>query len=462
MRVLLVNPKNESLLLEQTCFPPLGLLYLASSLLKNYHEVGIIDANAFSIHDKDIIQEISKYNPDIIGMGLCSEMLRPVYNITKLIKLNFPNIKIVLGGSHISATPDNVLKEFTHVDFLLRNESEYTIIELCDSLRKNKNLKRIKGISYRIKNKIVHNPPRPPIRNIDEIEFPARELLIDAYKKKKYFSVVVKERPVDGVITSRGCPYSCGFCYNHDKFYRARSIKNVLDEILYINSYKVRNIEILDDLFTFNRKRAIEIFKAIKKENLDITFRIKSRVDLVDRELVAKAKSANVYMISYGAESGVQKILNNMDKKITPKMIENACKITNEAKIKCMTSWIVGYPGETLHTINKTIKFIIKIKPFAIQVRPLLPYPNTPVYNFAKSKGILMGDWSVKNETCPWIKLPWIKNYEDLLKQAQLIKNKVYLRPYYILTFFNQLINNFNPKLINYSMSEFIKFFRLG
>lgn len=462
MKILFINPNSKkSKGFPQKCFPPISLLYLASFLLENNYKVSVIDANALRLSDKEIINKIEEFKPDILGIPLFSDIFFETYYLIKKIKKFYPNLRIVLGGPHINGAGGDVLKDFKEVDFAIKGEAEFAMVKLCQALEKKLDISSVEGLYYRKNGEIVFCPLFSSFKDLDKLKFPNREILDDVYKKKKYYLILTRDRPIDTIITSRGCPFSCGFCCITSKEYRARSPENVLEEILYVYKRGIRNIDFGDANFTFDRLRALKIFELIKKEKLNIRFRFKSRVDSIDKELVRKAKEAGAYLISLGVESGSQKILDRMKKGITIEQSIKVCEIVMKEGLKLNTGWIIGYLGETEETIKETVKLILKIKPTTASINILIPYPGTSVYYEAKQEKLLVGDWNLENNFTPWVRLSWIKSYQQLQDIFRWVKNKVYYRPYYIRNFTKEIFYNFNPLLFRYAFYEVIKSFKL-
>lgn len=458
LKVLLVNPRaTYAYEIAQKCYPPLNLLYLATALKRAGHDVRVLDANALRMGDEDILQEARNYDPDLIGSPLYTEIMAPVYRMLSAFHDALPNARIVMGGPHASALPGETLENYPFVDYILRGESEESIASLTNALANDLPMAEIDGLSYRSGDEIVHNPPAPGARDLDALGVPARELVDDVYQLKRYYTLLVRHRPVDTIITSRGCPFNCNFCYNQNHHYRYRSTEHVMDEIVSIYQRGIRDIEIVDDTFTVKRDRATALFDELIRENMRLSFRIKSRVDVVDEEFVRKAKKAGVYLISYGMESGDDEMLKRMNKRTTVADNENAIRVTRKAGVACHSGWIIGYPGETPESIDRTVKFIIKNKPTTAQLAILRPYPHTTAYREAKESGALMGDWSVHSDEYPWVKLPWTESRADLEKALQRAVRKVYFRPYYVYQFGAMMLAGANVTLAAYAFQEMRK-----
>ena len=463
MKIVLVTTRSKnSNEMQQKCFAPVNLLYLAASLLKSGYDAHIIDANAFGLTDKAVVDSIKSMQPDLIGISLVSEIFLQTYHLTGQIKEAYPDAKIVLGGPHANAMPEKVLEEFMHADMVLTGECEESIVMLCGALENKMKLNQVPGLYYRAEGKIVSSGAGGQIQDLDRLQHPARHLLSDAYKHNKYFMVLVRQRPVETLLTSRGCPFQCSFCSNIPGRFRPRSSENVMEELVARYDAGIRNFDIADANFTFDPGRALKIFDFIIKEKLNISFRFKSRTNSINKELVDKARQAGAYLISLGMESGSQEILGRMNKKT--RIDENilACETVIKAGLKLNTGWIIGFPGETQETVNQTVNLIIKIKPTTANIGRLVPYPGTAVYEAAKADKSLAGDWTVNNDFIPWIKLPWIESLADLEEITQWAKNKVYYRPYYLFSFTKEILGNFNITLAKYALQEAAKSIKTG
>jgi len=230
-----------------------------------------------------------------------------------------------------------------------------------------------------------------------------------------------------------------------------------MDEIVSIYERGIRDIEIVDDTFTFKRDRAMEVFNRIIAERLPLSFRIKSRVNVVDEEFLATARRAGAYLIAYGCESGDDEMLRRMNKRTAVADNERAIRLTKAAGIACHSSWVLGYPGETPESIERTVDFIVRTKPTTAQIALLRPYPQTEAYREAKEEGMLQGDWSVHSDAYPWVRLPWVSTRDELEKHIQRALRRVYYRPYYVWQFGKMALMGMNVTLARYAWQEMKK-----
>ena len=454
-RVLLINPRatyvNE---IAQKCYPPMNLLYLATSLRDAGIGVKIADANAMKLWDEELAEICREVDPGLIGVPIYTEIQASVYRMMKALHEADPSARFVFVGPHARALPEDTLDKFPMVDYILKGEAEHSLVRLCEALQGRTTFDQVPGLVRRGENGVIETPQGETDKDLDKLGFPARDLVADAYEKKRYYSLLVRHKPVDTLVTSRGCPFACNFCYNQNHTYRSRPTDHVMEEILSIVGRGIRDIEFLDDTFTFRREHAMSVFNAIIGERLGISFRIKSRVNVVDEEFLATARKAGVYLIAYGTESGDDEMLKRMNKRTTASDNERAIRLTKQAGIQCHTSWIFGYPGETPESIQNTVDMIVRTKPTTAQIAMLRPYPQTVAYREAKEAGTLMGDWSVESDAYPWVKLPWTKTRDDLEKYVQKGMRRVYYRPYYIYSFTKMVLGGANTTLARYAFQE--------
>ena len=346
------------------------------------------------------------------------------------------------------------LEQFREADYALIGEAEQSLPLLCEKLAAGDAVDAIPGIVYRRDGSVQTGPPCV-FPELDQVPRPARDLVDRAYREKRYYSVMVRQKPVDTLFTSRGCPFHCGFCYNFRQDYRYRTAEDVVDELTRIRERGIRDVEIADDTFTGRRSRAMKIFELILAEKLDISFRIKSRVDVFNEELAQKAKQAGVYLVAFGMESGSQRMLDAMCKKTTVEMNARAIALARKYKMLSHSSWIIGYPGETPETVAETLDFIRQHRPSTVNLAVLRPYPNTEAYEIARSQGMLVGEWHPDADEMPWVRLPWAPEKEILENLCRSVKRQVYFTPHYALAFGGQILRQANWTLARYAGQEF-------
>ena len=413
------------------CMPSLGLGYVASYLRKNCKKrlkIQIIDMVAEQMTISDLTKRISCLNFDYIGITSTTITIKSALKIAEECKNLNPHTKIIFGGVHPSISPDEVLSN-SAVDFVIRNEGEISLLELVSG----KFPSTINNLSYRKNGKIIHNPERELIKNLDDIPMPAYDLM----PMDKYFPAVgsYKRLPAVSVIATRGCPGRCTFCYKvFGTTLRTRSAKNIFNEIKYLKQkFGIKEIAFYDDTFTSFRQNVKAFCKLLIKSKMNITWSCFSRVDCIDGETLKLMKKAGCHQILYGVESADHQILQNIDKRINLEKVKQAVAMTKKAGISARCSFMLGNPGETKETIERTIDFAIDLDPDLAMFNITVPFPGTRMYSWAKEHNYLLTeDWDDYDLSKQIMKLPTISN-EDLQYYYALAYKKFFLRPKYIL-----------------------------
>ena len=443
MKVAIINPpapNDEKYIREGRCeqrassfqylMVPISLPSIAALLRQKGFEVKLIDCIAEELSAEAAIRQIFHFKPKLVILNFSTATFSADKNFALELKKTLPRTHLAGIGVHVSTLPEETLIE-TALDSIIRGEPEMTALDLAENLRGKERLRYVKGLSYRGNPTFVHNPARPWIENLDALPFPARDLL-----KNERYKMPVFNRPYTLVITARGCPNNCSFCtanlYYGTKI-RKRSPENVLDEVEEIlKVHKIRDITFWADTFTFDRHYVLKICQEIKERGLKFRWMANARVDRVDPEMLKEMASTGCQIISYGVESGVQKILNHIGKNITLKQIRQAFCWTRQAGIESAAHIIFGLPGETEETIKQTIKFVKEINPDYIQFYSAIPFPGTRFYEEAAKKGwITSKDWSdyeLGKNIISTPKLP-VERLAYWRKRAYL---QFYLRPAYI------------------------------
>jgi radical SAM superfamily enzyme YgiQ (UPF0313 family) len=427
MKACLVSPPYNSAVksVVGVSSPPLGLAYLAS-VLRRDHEVKIIDSNILGYRLEDVRRELRSFYPEVVGITSVTPSIPQAYAVAEIAKKVREDCTVVMGGPHVTFLPEQTLKECEYVDVIVKGEGEKTVEELARAVENGEPLEKVRGITFRKGNQIVNSEPMPLIKNIDEIPFPSRDLLpTDKYQVNgiKYATM----------LTSRGCPFGCSFCSSSRLFggyWRGRSPENVLEEMRIIyEDYKTRNIEFMDDTFTLNQKRAEKICDEIIKEGWDITWGASSRVDTITKKIAEKMKKAGCWILFLGIESGCQRILDEIGKRITIEQIKKAVKVVKDTGIKVLGSFMIGFPEDTLESIKQTINFAKNLNLDWAEFSILTPYPGTPIFNFATENNLLLtDDWSKYTAIDPTMKIKDVteKRLKSFLQKAYI---SFYLRP---------------------------------
>jgi anaerobic magnesium-protoporphyrin IX monomethyl ester cyclase len=401
MRVLLVNPPaGFSYRVLGVSRPPLGLAYMAS-ILRDRHEVQIIDFSVDPCHWSDY-----QYGDfDIVGISVDTSRCPVAFDIARAAKAQ--GTTVVVGGPHVTFMDDEALKTGA-VDYVIRNEGEYSLLALVDFLAGDKPFEELRGISYMESGKPVRAPAAPFICDLDSLPFPARDLLpLHLYKER------MNGRLMTTMVTSRGCPFNCDFCSSSEFFgvrWRARSVENMLDEIdIIYNKYGYRALSFVDDNFTLNPARAIEVSERIMANGWDIVWAAMTRVDTVVKhpEMVEAMARSGFSWTFIGFESGNQEMLDAYGKKAGTDDARHAMTILKANNVKVTGAFILGALTETEEMIRQTIDFAKELDPTRAQFSLLTPYPGAKLYERVRGR-LLTRDWNLYSGMCPTFKLDHI------------------------------------------------------
>jgi len=381
--ILLVQPPMPEHLRqyarEVIVCPPLGLGYLASTLLEKGFNVELNDLSIENPDKEGIASELQRRQPKILGVTTTTSTYKNALNVAAIAKEIDPNIMTVLGGPHVTFTDEETLKN-RQVDVVVRHEGELTMLELCQrTLNGGKELEQIAGITYRKDNAIAKNSDRPLIENLDQLPFPARHLM----RLDKYLSP-------GAIITSRGCPSKCVFCAAEAMSggrYRVRSPANVVSEIeKMVNDFSPRFFFIADDTFTVFRDRTREMCKLLRSLEKKVEWVCESRANFIDKPILQEMAEAGCTAIQFGVESGSEKILKAIKKGINLDQVRRAVRWAVEAKILPVCSFMVPHPEDAWKTVKETKKFMLELKDMGafIYVSVTTPFPGTYLYLHAK------------------------------------------------------------------------------
>jgi len=371
---------------------PIFMAYAAAVLEEKGFSVKVIDAVAEELQPNELISNSSKIDPDLVIMETSTPSIKSDLNTAKLLKARL-GMPIVFIGPHATVFATEILQEHPYVDMIARGEYDFTLSEVAESVERGADLHHVQGITYRNDSKVIKNPDRNLIQNLDELPYPARHLI----PPNRYVMAHFTFTPFLLMISSRGCPYRCTFCLWPKTMYgykfRARSPEKVVDEMEYlINEFRAREIYFHDDTFTLGKKRVLEICREVNKRKLDISWSCLGRVDNCDKELLSEMTKAGCVKILFGVESGSQEILNKCKKGITIEQVKNTFHLTKNAGIKTHATFMFGLPGETRETVRKTIEFAKELDPDTIQFSIAIPYPGTEFYEQVKADGTLISN----------------------------------------------------------------------
>ncbi|MFH1751773.1 MAG: radical SAM protein [archaeon] len=407
MNVLLCIPPTQLLELSFPTKPriPIGVAFLVTMLKDNNIPCQILDCEAEKLDLKDFKLKVTELKPDLIGFYCNTPQRFLVFEMARIVKSVDNNIKVVVGGPHVSVTDVEVLDFVPEIDFIIRGEGEFSIVELSKAVESKKDdFSEIKGLSFRKDGIVQRNPDRPFIQDLDELPFPDRSL----FKVEKYTTGVFGyEKDVKSTMLkfARGCPMNCVFCDNRviwGKGVRTRSITNIIKELTMLNKEQgFQGFDVYDDTFNLNLSWAKELCREIIKSGLDIKWYCTIRANSVDDEFFSLLKQSGCTGIGLGIESGSEQILKNIKKGITLDMVRNTVRLSQKHGIKVKSFILCNLPGEKLSDIDKTMNFMKELKEIGpdvmdLPVRPAVTiiYPKTEIEFIAKQKGLLPKDFN--------------------------------------------------------------------
>lgn len=441
MKILLLHPgmhylrdgliKRNKIITEHTL--PLGILYVGEMLKQENYDVHYFDHAVIDISVDDLVKWIIAKKFNIVGYSVLGGTFLTSIEIARRLKKIDEDIINVFGGIQATLCAGQILQEYNCVDYCVRGEGELTFLELVKTLESHHEIKEIKGITYRENDLVKSTADRPLIKNLDELPIPDRSPLLKAHK----YILGAKNSPL---ITSRGCVYNCSFCACRVLFNRTlrfRSPESVIDELIYLENEGFKEVTLSDDCFTANPKRVTKICELMKKNKIDIQWHANSRTDLGNLNIYRQMVKAGCVTISFGIESGVQRILDYYNKRTTVDTAITSVKIAKKARItNIFGAFIVGAPGETKKEIIQTLKFGLKLNLTSLQFQLLHILPGTSIFNEFIEKGWIeeATAWEapiIAADVCPEVvKKDLLEKYIEIAYQNYVAHPKRILNEY--------------------------------
>ena len=365
MKILLIQPNTSTL--RGTLCPPIGIMYVGAVVREAGHEVKILDRNI----DYFSLAKIKKFKPDIVGItAMTGPMLLDAVQVSKKVKeILGKDTPVVWGGVHATILPKETL-ENDYIDYVVIGEGEYTFLELVESLSNNRDLSIIDGLAFKESGEVRVNKPRAAIKNLDDLPYLPWNLV----NAKKYFNIEIV------LVTSRGCPFSCTFCisgrFGKEYRYRCFNPERVVEEIKRIEKLTDnKHLKFHDDFFTSNYKYCKAIFDNLSSEYSLLLY---TRVTFINQRFLDLLNKFKTVWLSFGVESGSERMLEKYKKKITVKQIKDAFELCKRQKnIRTKASVILGAPTETREEIDMTLNLMKEINPTRHTYCVYSPYPGS-------------------------------------------------------------------------------------
>lgn len=413
MKILLIHPQVPRSYYNNEFYAPIGLLYLAAVLKQAEEDVRIVDlrtinitgqADEYAVYEQKLIDSVSGFRPELVGIGcLYSGQFSDMLRYTILIKKHFPRIPIVVGGIHPTIYARDILERCSSIDWVVLGEGEETLRDLIKIVKTGGcDFAKLDGFAYRQGGRVVVNPKKHFIQNLDTIPLPAYDLLewkdyhVDTsdWYNPRYLSF----KTSCPIVTSRSCPNRCSFCSMFMVMgprWRARSPGNVVDEIEHLYSeYGHRHFSFMDDNLTLRKEHILGICRAITKRKLNIQFETPNGVatGTLDKDVMDAMVEAGLVRISLAIESGSDYIRNKvMGKRLDRGKIFEVVQLAKHYKdLYVKAFFIIGMPEETLETLEDTYSMIRDLNVDRIYLHNVVPFPGTALFAQALRDNLLV------------------------------------------------------------------------
>lgn len=433
-----------------------ALVCLAAVAEREGMDVRIIDAAAENLSVEQTVTEIREYKPDVVGISSTTAGIVASGKLAECLKELDRCIITIIGGCHVTSLPEETLAEFNSFDIAVIGEGELTFTEILRAIDETGAIPTtLPGTALGRNGHFSLNVRRPFINDLDMLPLPAWRLLRGFPDSFRPSPARINRFPCASVVLARGCPNRCQFCDrsvfgNKVRSYSPAYAINLFKDL--VANFGVREILIEDDTFIISRKWVKEFCERLMAEEIDITWSCLGRADRVTPDILKLMRTAGCWHISYGIESGDQKILDAMDKGEDLSRMEDAVRWSQEAGLKTKGFFMVGFPGETLESLRLTKELALKLQLNDISVMQLTPFPGTALYKSASEYGAFEKNWRKMN-TLSTVFVPHGFTGEDMEKARAEMLGAFYFRPSVLIRKFIDVISN--PRLFRYMFKGF-------
>lgn len=367
---------------------PIYLAYLVAIIRESGFDVVFLDAILEELGIDQFARRAEEIAPDLAVLESSTPSIDYDLQSAAALKARLPRIKTVLVGSHPTVYHRQIMAENPGLDAICRGEFDYTVRDLVRVSAAGRSWEEVEGLTWRDGEEIRVNPDRPPIEDLDQLPFPARDLVASPFYRQGTF----RGKNPTTVVTSRGCPFRCTYClwpntlYGHK--FRARSAGNVVDELEEaVARYGVDEVYFDDDSMALDRERMLEICRLIVERGLKFEWISQCRVDSMDEEVLRAMKRAGCRYIRFGVESGSPRMLKLMKKGITTERAMETFRLARKVGIRTQAFFLFGIPGENEESVRETIEFAKKLRPGSAQFAVAIPHPGTELFRVATEEG---------------------------------------------------------------------------
>ena len=418
MKIMITTPPAKTTEL----WPPLGLLYIAANLKKHRNDdIKVVDAFCLNLDGDQLVEIAVKEHPDVFGMNCSTHtFLQAIETMRKISEL-LPDTVILLGGYHATFAAEQILRGYPFIDYIIKGEAEEAMVDLLGCIESGRKPDHVAGISFLDEGRHVSNQIAI-IEDLDALPMPDRSMLTGVEYGYTMQGIPLTFGKFTTISTSRGCPFNCSYCSCAAfslRRWRYRSAESVVDEMQLLYEEGYRSVVLVDDNFTHKVDRVNKICDLIKERGIKMQFYCEGRVNNASLEMLKNMKKAGFDVMYFGAESASEPVLEYYNKKIKPAQIISAVKNAKEADMIVVTSFILGAPVESDDEIRKTIDFITRLRPHAVEINILDYLVGTPLWQDMEADGIIgPDDWKRNHRVYEYIKEKDRNELEGLVQQG--------------------------------------------
>jgi len=446
--ILLVHPLGENWVPGErdmsriaNIMPPLGLCSLAAWVEQHGHRAAIHDCYAFPMQDQRLVDQVRSTRPDYLGITATTSSFLDGVRIARMAKEVHPAIKVVFGGAHLSAMGERALVDFPVIDYGVLGEGEETLLALMES--GGEGLAAIPGLLYREHGAVVSTGFRKKAEliDLDTLPFPAYHKLAGFPGAYKLPIFNYPKAPATTVVSSRGCPYQCTYCDRtvFQRSYRFNSPEYMFAQVEHLHrEYGVRHINFYDDLFTLHKERVVAFCERMIRSGLHVSFNCAARAEHVDLELLRLMKRAGCWMMSLGIETGDPELLQRHRSNSDVEMIRATVETIRQAGIRTKGLFIVGLPGESEASLDKSIAYALDLPLDDLNVAKFTPFMGSPAYATVRDFGNFDERWELMNCT-NFVFIPDGFTKERLEERYREFYRRFFERPHVLLGYVKML-----------------------
>lgn len=465
MRILLIEPPSltpmgnlrvlgsSGTLKTDMCWPPLDLMIIDGCLEKNGIASSIFDANATQASFEDLRRLISLKSPHMVVFSTSTCTINNDLRVAEIAKEVSRDILTVAFGTHLMALPEETIKRCPDLDVAIYNEPELVVLDLANA---EGDPSQVLGIYYRKGEEILRNAPHEPCKNRDELGFPSH----DKVPVHFYHDPNTRRHPISMTLAQQGCINYCKYCICPHFYGRLnkRSVDHVIQEFQWVEDLGIKEMRFFDSGVTHDPQWANELFDKMINTKLDVTWVGNARADKISYELARKMKEAGCHTVCIGCESGDPEILKNVAKNETPERIAQAVQDAKKAGLDVLVYFILGLPGETRESMERTIRFAKKLDPKIITLNIAVPLPGTKFYRYIEENNYFVTrDWSRFDPVGkPVFSYPNLSG-DEIYHMMKIGYRSFYLRPSYLLRRVLELRTTFDIKNALINFSGFVK-----